>query len=198
MDWKVWSPIIISGFSLLVSGFNFYKSYLSRFKGDISVSNKLLFMQINKIPSLGITIFLQNNGAKAGRLDDLRLHLKQIDAGSDFDFYPHVMSKEYNRFRSFDETIWNDFSPIQIQPVTFPQQFILFKPKNDKFTLSEGKMVMYIEVKWNKKKEWKRIKPISSYTLTKEVANLWSDPSQISFTILSDEASQIRVADGKN
>ena len=53
-------------------------------------------------------------------------------------------------------------------------------------------MEVQIEVKWSTKKKWKKIKPPMKFTLTDEAANLWKIPDHQSFSIMSEEAVQIR------
>lgn len=188
--------IALSGIAIIVSGFTAYKTLFARFKGLISISNTLVLMKLDKIPSIGVATFFQNSGAKVGRLDDIRLHVKNTGVGKERDFYPQLMRKDYNIFESYSTSDWYVFSPIQIDAKACYERYILFKPLDDSFKTSKGKMIVRLEVKWSNKKEWQVVSTCSTFDLSKEVSDNWSNPDEPAFTILSDEAMKIRGIDG--
>jgi len=186
------TSIILSGLAIIISGLTAFKTLLSRFNGKVSFSNTLSMLKIDNIPSIGLAAFFENIGAKAGSLDDLRLHVKNIGNGSEYDFYPILMRNDYNIYKSYKTIDWYVFSSILLEGKSSVEKYILFKPLYDEFKTSPGIISVRLDVKWCNKNKWSMINPIFTFDLSKELSDSWANPDIPTFTILSNEAMKIR------
>jgi hypothetical protein len=192
MTTKDIATIVLSAVAILISLYTAYRSFLARFTGKVWISNRVALTNIDKIPSLGIATFFENNGAKAGLLDDLRIIIEQKDSATTFIFYPLLMRSDYSIFKDYSESDWFPFSTILIQPKTRTERYLLFKPLNDYFQTRAGKMIISLDVKWYQKEKWERVSQKMSFTLDKEISRKWGDFTESAHLILSDEAMRDR------
>jgi hypothetical protein len=192
MNIKDIATIVLSSIAILISLFTAYKSFLAKFNGKVWISNRLALTNIDRVPSLGIATFFENNGAKAGLLDDLRIRIEQKESATTFVFYPLLMRNDYSIFKDYSDADWFPFSTVLIQPKTRTERYLLFKPLNDYFKTRPGKMIITLDVKWHQKEKWESVSPKMSFTLDNEISRKWGDFTEPAHLILSDGAMRDR------
>jgi hypothetical protein len=171
-----WVPIATSLLSLILSAFVAYKTLLLRFSGKVWPAKRMVITHIDGIPSVGLACFIDNSGAKPGRLEHLRLTVRHRESASENKFFPILIRSDYNIFAGYQGNEWFPFSGMWLDPDAQLRKYVLFRPLNDAFQAQSGRYEVELETYWNPGEEWKSYSPPVLYEITEQVASLWNDP----------------------
>lgn len=183
---------IIGALAFIVSCITAYRTFFSKFEGNVWMSNRIVLAHVEDIPSLGIACFFENRGARSGTLDDLRVKVTPIDSGSSFFFYPILMRNDYSIFREYTEADWFPFSMINLTPNSKSEKYLLLKPLNDHFLSSPGEIEVSLEVRWYKKDNWEQIMSPQEFKFTDEICQKWNNPREAAYQLSSNDLRNYR------
>jgi hypothetical protein len=178
---------VIAAAALVVSLVTAYKTFFTRFSGKVWPATRLVLSNVDNIPSIGLACFFENSGARPGILDDLRLAVKHSESGAIHFFFPQLMRNDYNIFMSYSGEDWFPFSGVSLSPQERTERYVLFKPKNDRFTAQKGLFEVTLESRWYKSKKWDIAPPQLYFELTEEVAERWNNPESPALQVLSND-----------
>jgi hypothetical protein len=179
----------VSLISVLISMFVAYKALLSKFSGAIwpvteVVLGKLSIKDKDHIPVIGVACFLENQGARPGRLDNLRLKVSNANIESSYTFYATMMRRDYSIFASYQEESWFPFGGIGLFEKGKAQEYyVLFKPSEINFVPSSGEYKISMDALWMGSKNWLEIKPTMKINLTDKMIADWRSPTAPAFQV---------------
>lgn len=191
---------VLAAVALLVSLFTAYRTLLSRFSGKCSTSMRPVLTHVDDIPAIGLACYFDNSGARPGALNDMRLIVKHRESGATYAFYPHLMRDDYSVFASYTVPDWFPFGGVSLSARERIERYVLFKPKNDKFSAQQGLYEATLETWWYQRKAWDSVRSLFHFELDSEVAKRWNDPVAIAIQVHSTEVQARRniVASGKD
>lgn len=184
--------LVLSLLSIVVSATVAYLTLMARFKGKVWPVTSVVLTKISTkgedhIPAIGLACFMENQGAKPGRLDKLRLRVNNTRAESGFTFYPHIMRKDYSIFASYQDSDWFPFGGIGLFEKGKAQEYyLIFKPTVSDFVPSPGEHELVLEVLWMGRSRWVQVSPRIALTLTDKDVSDWRSPTTPAFQINVD------------
>ena len=186
---------IISGslalVSLLVSIYVAYQTLWTKFKGNIWPVRTIVFAKIDtpqrdRMPSVGLVLYVENTGARVGRMDNLRVRIRNERVESEHTFFATLIRKDYNFLASYLENDWYPFDGIGIfEKGNAKVYYVVFKPSDNGFVPSPGVYKFSLEVRWMGEKTWNVI-PGPVLTVTEDNVNTWLSPTGKAFQITVD------------
>lgn len=190
---------VLAAVSLLVSLFTAYRTLLSRFSGKCSTSMRPVLTHVDEIPAIGLACYFDNSGARPGMLDDMRLIVKHRESGATYAFYSHLMRNDYSVFAGYTVPDWFPFGGVSLSARERIERYVLFKPKNDRFSAQHGLYEVMLEARWYQRKEWDSVRSLFHFELDNEVAQHWNDPIAVAIQVHSTEVQARRdiVTSGK-
>jgi len=171
--------------SLIISIYVAYRTLLAKFKGNVWPANAVVLMYVDDIPSIGVGCFIENTGARPGRLDDMRLIVEHRSTASTYHFYPQLVRDDYNIFADYQDKDWFPFSGVTLLAGDKLEKFVIFKPLNDKFSANVGEYQIAIQVRWNERSSWQPVSPGLTLFLDDTARNHWNSPSEAALQVWS-------------
>lgn len=193
MDVSTIASISISIISLLTSLFVAYRTLVQGFIGKIWPAQAIVLTHLDEIPALGLACYVENKGAQAGYLEDIRLIVKHVESGSRYFFYPLLTRNDYSIFESYTTKDWYPFSGFYLLPKDQGNKYLLFKPLNDHFSGQSGKYQIDLEVRWQSSKKWISISDNINIEISTQLATKWSDPQSSAYQVYSSHVLDKRV-----
>jgi len=181
------ATLVISIISLIVSAFVAYMTLLQRFIGKIWASQAIVLTRLDGVPSFGLGCFVENQGAKPGYLEDMRLSVKHVQSGTSYFFYPLLTRNDYSIFENYTTKDWYPFSGFYLLAKDKLSKYILFKPLNDHFNALSGIYKVALEVKWRNDENWQQIAHNMDIEINPEIANQWNNPEAPSYQVFSNK-----------
>lgn len=181
--------LVLSTLSIIVSVVVAYLTLLARFRGRIWPVTTFVFTKFSDkerdhIPAIGVACFVENQGARPGRLDNLRLRLSNSRTESQHAFYPHLVRKDYSIYASYQDSAWFPFGGIGLFEKGKAQEYyLLFRPNSPDFVPAPGEHEFVLEALWMGRRRWTPIKPRIALTLTEKHVADWRSPTTPAFQI---------------
>jgi hypothetical protein len=186
-DWISLTAAIISLIAIALSGIAIWKTHFVRFSPILSIGScrhRIYPIKSDNerwyISSFDIPISFTNQGAQAGRIDDIRVKITfpklPIDGHYEM-FYPKwdVNGKELsqNRFSWIKTSVKEDWMPFIVLPKETKNKHLVFETRWDEPVIQES-VECELQIRFDGKKEWKEISQWK-IRLTKQV---WYDMAE--------------------
>lgn len=185
---------IISLLALLISILVAYKTLIARFNGRVWPVNALALTKISieekdNIPCIGMACFMENRGARPGRLDRMRIKVHNKQYESDHTFYAYWIRNDYRIFSSYQDSDWFPFGGIALFPDKKVQQYyVVFKPVDANFQPVAGDYTISMQVRWMSSNKYITIPPTIKLNLSQSDIQEWRSPTaQTKQILLSTE-----------
>jgi hypothetical protein len=181
--------LVLSLLSIAVSVTVAYLTLMARFKGKIWPVTSIVLTKIStpdkdNIPVIGLACFLENQGARPGRLDKLRLKVSNTKVESSVSFYPHIMRKDYSIFASYQDSDWFPFGGVGLfEKGKVQEYYLIFKPRELDYVPYSGEYEIVLEALWMGSKRWAKVKPVIPLILTEKNISDWRSPTTPAFQI---------------
>ncbi len=192
INWAIVISIIISSLALLISGVALWKTTFSKFKSVFLVGDlRLRIYPIRNgkekwfIASVDLPLSVANDGAKSGRINDMRVivkypklpianHWEVFLPKWDIDSIKFRQSEVKGRFRWLDNAVLCDWMPFIVLSKQTVSKHLIFETRWDKPVIQE-RVVFTLEVKIDNAKKWESVDSWE-LSLTKEV---WSELAEV-------------------
>jgi hypothetical protein len=173
--------------ALLVSSFTAYRTFFANFKGKVWISNRIVLTKFDDVPAIGVACFFENSGAKPGVMNDLRIKVEVNRAGASYFFYPILMREDYSIYKAYSEADWFPFSMIPIEPNDRFEKYLILKPLGDVFAINEGDIKVTLQIYWDEGNDWESVNPKLSFSITRELVDLFGADETSALQITSDD-----------
>ena len=172
--------IILSLLAISISAFTAYRTYFTRFRGDIYIEPRIILSHYDTQPTIIIGCEVLNQASRAGTIEDIVLTIKhrhrETNNLNQYSFIPLLMRNDYNITHQYSRQDFSHFKSISVPQNSQLINYIVFQPTDSAFSPRVGDLEMQLHRRNLGETEWSHAIPKSfTISLNEEFMQIWKN-----------------------